>query len=145
MSEVKTIFHITPVPAPRMVHSDKWSKRPVVLRYFKYRDELRLTANLHGYYVDPELSLTFIMPMPRSWTKKKKEVMMGQPHTTRPDLDNLLKAFKDALCGEDSFVHTYKDISKVWGPAGGIRVKTQLQEKTMKAQWVNHYSSVLKQ
>lgn len=140
MSEVEACFKITPVPAPRMVQSDKWgTKRPPVLRYFAYRDQLQLIAALHGYTVDPVLSMKFIMPMPESWSKSKKFTMDGQAHQQKPDLDNLVKAFKDSLCEDDSFVHTYRDISKVWGQEGAIVVKTQLQP----GGWQQHPELVL--
>jgi Holliday junction resolvase RusA-like endonuclease len=61
--------------------------------------------------------------MPPSWSKKKRVAMAGQPHKNKPDLDNLIKAFKDALCDDDSFVHTYEKMTKVWGEQGCILVQ----------------------
>jgi Holliday junction resolvase RusA-like endonuclease len=58
--------------------------------------------------------------MPKSWSKKKRKAMNLQPHESKPDLDNLLKGFKDALCENDSFVHTYDQIKKVWGERGQV-------------------------
>jgi Holliday junction resolvase RusA-like endonuclease len=53
--------------------------------------------------------------MPNSWSKKKKAEFNGKPHQQKPDLDNLIKAFKDALCEDDSYVHTYERMRKIWG------------------------------
>jgi len=36
------IYNINPVPKPRMTQSDKWKKRPPVLRYFAFKDECRI-------------------------------------------------------------------------------------------------------
>jgi Holliday junction resolvase RusA-like endonuclease len=58
--------------------------------------------------------------MPKSWSKKKRNELNGKPHTQRPDLDNLIKAFKDALCEDDSHVHTYYNMRKIWGEDGKI-------------------------
>lgn len=112
-----------------MVHSDRWKRRPPVLRYFSYRHALRTLAILHGYTVDPVLNLTFVMPMPKSWNDSKRVAMDTKPHQQKPDLDNLMKAFKDSLCEDDSFVHTYEDVKKVWGKEGAIIVKTTLVSK----------------
>ena len=57
--------------------------------------------------------------------------MRGKPHRQKPDLDNLVKAFKDALLKDDKGVHTYGIMQKIWGDTGEIVVldaKTQLQK-----------------
>ena len=45
------------------------------------------------------LSCNWFFEMPKSWSKKKKSEMDGQPHTSPPDLDNLQKLVCDALNG----------------------------------------------
>lgn len=47
------------------------------------------------------LDITFAMPIPKSWTKRQREVAeRGEmPHLSKPDLDNLAKGVKDALTG----------------------------------------------
>ena len=113
---------VSPIGKPRMTQRDKWMKRPPVVRYHLFCHALKYRAEEHGYKVTDTLSLTFVIPMPTSWSKKKRLAMVGQPHQTKPDLDNLIKAFKDALCEDDSFVHTYEKITKVWGEEGCILV-----------------------
>jgi len=117
------IFPVSPFPKPRMTQRDRWKKRPVVVKYHIYKDSMNHYANEYNYCVDNVLSLTFIIPFPKSYSKKKKQELRGKPHILRPDLDNLLKAFKDALCKEDSYVHTYETIKKIWGDEGQIVVK----------------------
>lgn len=46
------------------------------------------------------VSIVFAYEMPKSWPKKKKAEMDGQPKTTKPDLDNLVKTVLDGLNGE---------------------------------------------
>lgn len=109
-------YDITPTTAPRMTKSDKWKKRPIVLRYRAFRDEVRLKGvKLHesGFHI------TFVIPMSESWSDKKKERLNGQPHKLRPDWDNLAKALFDAVYEDDCMIHDVR-ISKVWGYKGKI-------------------------
>lgn len=45
------------------------------------------------------LTIEFFMPIPTSLSKKKKDALLGQPHTKKPDLDNFCKSVCDALNG----------------------------------------------
>ena len=112
-----TVYDITPVPQPRMVQSDRWNKRPRVLRYRAFRDECRLKKVVlpENYHV------IFVMPMPKSWSGKKCKRMSGQPHRSKPDKDNLEKALLDAVYEEDSIVWDGR-VTKVWGYTGKICV-----------------------
>lgn len=99
------IFDVNPVAKPRMTQRDKWQSRPAVARYRAYADELRLKANLSGYTLGGVVDVIFYLPIPKSWTKRKRAAMTGRPHQQRPDADNLGKAFKDALSVEDGHVY----------------------------------------
>lgn len=111
---------IAPMGAPRMTRADAWKKRPIVERYHAYRDELRLRLG-NNYVVPPCLHIVFIIPMPSSWSEKKKCEMDGQPHTQKPDFDNLVKGFTDAF-GEDSYIWNAR-IVKLWGRKGAIEIE----------------------
>lgn len=111
-------YLITPIPKPRQTRSDKWKKRPCVLRYRAFADDCRLM----GVKVENGCCITFEMPMPKSWSKKKKEAMIGTPHTQRPDLDNLLKSVMDAVLPEDSHIHFLEAVRKKWGDHGCIEI-----------------------
>lgn len=115
-------WDIIPMGKPRMTQRDKWLNPPreVVARYWQYKDSLKALSLRDRYFVTNPLSLIFVLPMPSSWSGKKCERMCGQPHESKPDLDNLIKAFKDALCDNDSFVHTYGGMMKRWGYEGAI-------------------------
>lgn len=93
-----------PVPKPRQTRADKWLKRPCVLRYREYADRLRAIVkpqplDVHG------LDLEFHLPMPKSWSMKKCQLMDGKPHRQKPDLDNLVKAVCDALLDRDEVIY----------------------------------------
>lgn len=67
--------------------------------------------------------MVFVMPMPKSWSKKKRLLMNGKPHQQKPDLDNMIKAVQDALCDEDKFVYDVH-ATKIWGENGTLSVET---------------------
>ncbi len=104
------LIPITPVPKPRQTRADVWQQRPAVLRYRNFADKLR-----DAYPLDlPErVKLVFYMPMPESWSKKKRAELSMLPHDQRPDLDNLIKSVLDALSPEDSYVYEIYAI-KFW-------------------------------
>ncbi len=110
---------IDPVPAPRMTRSDKWAKRPIVTRYFAFRDELILKGNKVGLKLPNVLNVLFVIPMPKSWSENKRDKYRYQPHQSRPDRDNLLKSVQDAFNIDDSFVWDGRT-TKIWGELGQI-------------------------
>jgi len=112
-------YPITPVAKPRMTQRDKWAKRPIVEQYFKFKDIIK------SYKVHlPEMyaHVIFVLPMPKSWSDKKKSEMCYQPHQQRPDVDNLFKALADAIYIDDSHIADVR-ISKEWGYEGAIIIK----------------------
>jgi Holliday junction resolvase RusA-like endonuclease len=117
------LVDITPVPKPRMTQSDRWKKRPAVVRYYRYKDSLLYEALAQGFYLTDEIELVFGLPMPKSWSKKKKAEMNGKPHQAKPDIDNLSKAVMDALLDEDSHIWSLR-ASKFWSDKGSLVIKT---------------------
>ena len=115
---------VDPVAKPRMTRQDKWKQRKCVMKYRAYKDELNLRLKPYGE-IDLNFSgIRFVIPMPKSWSQKKRDEMNGQPHTQKPDVDNLLKGLMDALMEDDSGVHTVS-IQKVWGEEGGITIRLE--------------------
>ena len=113
---------IIPVAKPRMTQRDKWQQRPCVLKYRAFCDELRFKVrNVTPVlkYESVSLSVSFHLPMPRSWLAVKKERMDGTPHLNRPDLDNIIKAWCDALYPEDSVIWSIQ-ATKFWSYKGSI-------------------------
>lgn len=117
-------LNITPIGKPRMTIGDRANYRKPVINYWNYKKELKLLADENNLVINNELSnIVFIIPFPKSYSNKKRKELNGKPHTLKPDLDNLIKAFQDSLLNEDSCIHTYKNISKVWGEVGKIIIK----------------------
>lgn len=60
-----------------------------------------------------------------SWSKRKREAMLGQHHTQKPDADNIAKAIKDGLnrvaWGDDSQVCELI-VRKAWAETEGTLV-----------------------
>lgn len=112
------VYLIDPMGAPRMTQRDRWKKRPVVERYHAFRDAVR-----HNRVRIPEAGahITFVIPMPDSWSKARRKANIWQPHQQRPDVDNLAKALLDAVYAEDCRVHDLR-VSKIWGDYGMIVV-----------------------
>lgn len=51
-------------------------------------DGVPLYASIHAYF-----------PVPKSYSKKKREQLLFTPHTKKPDCDNIAKAVLDSLNG----------------------------------------------
>jgi Holliday junction resolvase RusA-like endonuclease len=83
-----------------MTRSDKWKKRPCVMRYRAFRDRVREM----GMEIKAPCKITFYLPMPPSWSKKKCAAFNGQPHMNKPDIDNLIKSVFDAVFEDDAHI-----------------------------------------
>ena len=118
----KVVFNIEPMGKPRMTQSDKWKKRDVTDRYWEFKDKLNTRANELGYVPGDKLSIRFYLQMPK---RPKKHQQEGMPHQSKPDLDNLIKAFKDALLKDDSHVYEYGFMGKYWSNSPRIEVDVQ--------------------
>lgn len=123
-SEPIHIFPVDPCPKPRQTQSDRWKQRPVVMKYRLFADLLRFHARAQKYKVDPSrpLSLRFVIAIPKKFKGAKRIEMIAKDHKATPDLDNLIKAFKDAMMAEDCEVSRYGLMEKVWGEKGEIHV-----------------------
>ncbi|CAM8324105.1 RusA family crossover junction endodeoxyribonuclease [Enterobacter asburiae] len=110
------IYDITPVSKPRMTQRDRWVKRPATAAFWAFKAEVRqlgICLSESGYHV------TFIIPMPKSWSQKKRAQLNGQAHQQKPDKDNLEKALLDAIFDDDSRVWDGR-VTKLWGEKGQI-------------------------
>ena len=114
-------LEIDPVAKPRQTQADRWKKRPAVMRYRQFADDLRETASNKNFILSRSVSIQFCLPMPKSWSKKKRLLRDGSPHDVRPDLDNLIKAVCDALMEEDKYLYRIT-ASKHWSNTGGILI-----------------------
>lgn len=114
-----TSYQISPVSKPRMTQRVKWAPSKADLKYFAFKDECRL---LNVVIPKQGARITFVVPMPKSWSKKKLIEMNGKPHEQRPDVDNFLKAIFDSVYSEDSGIYDVWS-RKIWGESGAIVVE----------------------
>lgn len=114
------VLNIEPLKKPRISYRGKW--KPSVQKYYEYANTLRELVP-KDYAVPEKLSVKFYITMPKSWSSKKRAQLNGKPHTQRPDVDNLLKAYLDALCEEDSYVYAVR-AEKYWTEQGRIEVES---------------------
>lgn len=99
-------------PKPRMTQSDRWNKRPTVLRYRASCDELRLRgARLPHHFV----AIVF-RAMPDSWSAAERHRMNLTPCTSKPDASNLQKTLEDALHLQDQHIYDGRT-RKLWAYA----------------------------
>lgn len=121
------IINIEPHAKPRMTNKDKHHPSDKAIRYFNWKAELERVAHEIGMPLDLPgqiQSIIFMVPMPKSWSKKKRNEMYSKPHQQVPDLDNFLKGFQDALCPEDSHIYSIKgELGKYWNTEGRIILK----------------------
>lgn len=116
---------VIPMGAPRQTQRDRWAKRPVVLRYHDFRDDLRasIPENIRPR-LDQVRRLDWIayIPIPPSYSNKRMAELAGRPCESKPDRDNLDKAILDALFAEDRHI-TAGSIAKVWDDGKGPRIE----------------------
>jgi Holliday junction resolvase RusA-like endonuclease len=112
-----------------MTRSDVWKKRPAVLKYRKFCDDLR--ARMPKKAIDKMqvngVFCRFYLPFPKSSSKKDREKLNGKHHLSRPDTDNMIKAVLDALFAEDRMIHTIF-AQKFWDTEGRIEFYQDLAE-----------------
>jgi Holliday junction resolvase RusA-like endonuclease len=83
-------------------------------RYNKYKVDLLAEAKAKQFILPPiGASITFFIPVPPSWSKKKKKLHHGRFHQSKPDIDNLTKATLDALMAEDKQI-AHLEVQKRW-------------------------------
>ncbi len=68
------------------------------------------------------------IPMPKSWSKKKKAEHLGKYHAQKPDSDNYAKAVLDQLNGiyyNDDAQVSVLTVVKLWAVRGQINIKVE--------------------
>jgi len=119
---------INPIGKCRMTQRDKWVKRDCVERYYSFKDTIRLEARKQKFELSNCFKIVFVIPMPKSWSNKKRTEMYLRHHQQKPDIDNLLKAVMDSLLADDSCVY-HVDIRKWWGYEGKIIIENLQSQK----------------
>ena len=126
---MKLTLPVPPMGKPRQTQRDKWKRRPVVVRYRKWCDAVRMFAMKEDFtFPESGAHLLFRVQMPKSWSKKKKRELCGQPHQQKPDVDNLAKAVLDALCPDDDSHIWQLTAEKRWAETGSIEITLEPQQ-----------------
>lgn len=149
-------FHITPQTHVRATQGDRiFFKIPRdklqpsglrrlmrLERYNNYKsDLLELSRKLKFDFPSQGAQIRFYIPCPKSWTKKKKLKYHGTLHSSRPDIDNCLKALLDSLFTEDKFIG-HLEVSKHWVFFETGWIEIQIQEPVFPA--IPHPSKIVK-
>jgi Holliday junction resolvase RusA-like endonuclease len=112
-------LHIEPFAAPRQSRRDAWKPSPRVVRYRNWKDRFRVMCEQYQWSPEPVLKVTFMVEMPRSWSKRKRAEMLHKPHQQKPDIDNICKSVLDAHGVDDGHVWKLR-AAKIWGETGAI-------------------------
>lgn len=128
MLQRKIILNITPQTHVRATQGDsiffripREKLRPSGLsrlkrleKYNRYKVDLLAEAKAKQFILPPiGSSITFFIPVPLSWSKKKKKLHHGRYHQSKPDIDNLTKAILDSLMAEDKHI-AHLEVCKRW-------------------------------
>jgi Holliday junction resolvase RusA-like endonuclease len=100
-------------------------RKKYIERYNQYKEDLRNEASDKNFIIpDHNWSVVFFVPVPKSWTKKKKAQQHLKLHRPRPDIDNFLKALFDPLKTQDSSIAHLNGLEKRWVnfPTGWIEI-----------------------
>lgn len=97
---MKLVFDIVPVPAsrPRVMRWGVYYQKT----YLQFREDMdKLLLGYRGNLIAKPIrtDVTFWMPFPASYSKKKRSELIGKYYVGVCDLDNLEKAIYDSLNG----------------------------------------------
>jgi Holliday junction resolvase RusA-like endonuclease len=126
------LFDAIPMGKPRATQSDKWKtnpnhpdinkrQRPAITRYLDYKNKLLVHALQMKFEMPEYLDAVYFIPMPNSWSEKKKKEMNGLKMQVKPDTDNITKGIKDIFCKNDSHIW-WERAEKRWAFKGSILI-----------------------
>jgi Holliday junction resolvase RusA-like endonuclease len=88
--------------------------RRYLLAQYNVVDELKDMAHRFGFIMpEDDFAIECRMPMPKSWTKKKKIEMAYQLHKQKPDADNAFKLLIDVMFKDGSTSGRFRNDSCV--------------------------------
>jgi Holliday junction resolvase RusA-like endonuclease len=95
------------------------------MRYRSYADHLRLAAKRLASLLPQvgKLELLFVIPIPPSYSKKRRAELTGRPCKAKPDIDNLCKSILDAIWPAGDSAITEIAMRKIWDDGGGARTE----------------------
>lgn len=105
---------------------DYLNRKNQILRYFNFKRSLKAEAEKQRFLFPEEGAwIKFYLPMPKSWSKKRRNEKCFTQHKSQPDTDNLIKAISDSLFSNDSRLSDYR-ATKFWydSKEGFIEIET---------------------
>lgn len=99
------------------------NRRRSLRKYYDYKSALRHEAARCNFNVPQDnFWLKFFVPMPQSWSQKKKNEMCFELHRNKSDIDNLCKAFFDSLVPKDQVISDYRATKWWYDGTGHIEI-----------------------
>ena len=88
-------------------------RKYLIAQYDVVKELSRLAAEQEFIMPEDDFAVVCMMPMPRTWTKKKKLEMAYQLHKSKPDADNAIKLLIDTMFKKDSASGRFRNDSCV--------------------------------
>jgi hypothetical protein len=102
------------------------NRKNYILRYYEYKKKVKKLFLQSGLKEYPESNVwfRFFVPMPPSWSKKKRDHHCFEKHQNVPDASNYHKALEDSCSEKDRRNWDYR-ASKFWidAPDGYIEIE----------------------
>lgn len=114
-----------PMGKPRMTRSDRWKQRDCVLRYRAWADLARMCAKSAGCPIDA-LAVARLEIVAYFAPPSDKQARIGKPHRQTPDIDNVAKAFSDAVFKRDEGLYDVA-AKKYWAQVSRLEVIVTLE------------------
>ncbi|WP_279324518.1 RusA family crossover junction endodeoxyribonuclease, partial [Staphylococcus aureus] len=95
-------------PRPRFRNTGRYALTYMPTKYTEHKKYLQNQMPKLNLENVLKIELEFYFPLLKSWSKKKKNEMVGQYKVTKPDIDNLIKTVLDACNG-----HVWKDDNQI--------------------------------
>ena len=88
-------------------------RKYLIAQYNAVKDLKLMAESMEFVMPEDDFAIVCMMPMPKSWTKKKKKAMAYQLHKTKPDADNTIKLFIDVMFTDGSTAGRFRNDSCV--------------------------------
>jgi Holliday junction resolvase RusA-like endonuclease len=100
-----------------------YKRKKYLMTYFDYKRQVKELFDKCGLKEYPAENIwwKFFIPMPKSWSQKKRNKHNFEKHLSKPDRGNLEKSVEDSLSVKDQ-VNWDSRASKFWSETGYIEI-----------------------
>lgn len=100
-----------------------YNRKQTIKRYWDYKRKLKELADEQKFIMPIEGAFVkFFIPMPPSWSKKKKAEKCFTLCTSAADIDNYIKGFFDSLMVQDKMIADYRAAKFYYEGTGFIEI-----------------------